>query len=57
VVKLATLRAKIAGGPQRGVALHLSAEAGQGDPRAAMERFLAAAGPVDRIADRIATGR
>jgi hypothetical protein len=56
-VKLATLKAKLLGGPQRAVALHLSAERADGDARAAMTAFLAAAGPVDRLADRIAAGR
>lgn len=57
-VKIETLKAKLLGGPQRGVALHLSAERGAGaDPRAAIAVFLAAAGGPDRIADRVATGR
>lgn len=55
VVKLATLQAKLLGGPQRAVAVHVSAEAQPGsDPRAAMARFVAALGPIDRIADRAA---
>ena len=55
VVKLATLQAKLLGGPQRAVAVHVSAEATPGsDPRAAMARFVAALGPIDRIADRAA---
>ncbi|WP_319937485.1 exosortase A [Sphingomonas cannabina] len=56
-VKLATLKAKLLGGPQCAVAIHLSAERADGDARAAMAAFLAAAGPVDRLADRIAAGR
>ncbi|URW76772.1 exosortase A [Sphingomonas donggukensis] len=57
-VKIETLKAKLIGGPQRGVALHLSAEGGEGPaPRAAIAAFLAAAGPVDTLADRIAAGR
>ena len=56
-VKLATLKAKLLGGPQSGVALHLSAERAQGDARGAMAAFLSAAGPVDRIADTIVAGR
>ena len=55
VVKLATLQAKLLGGPQRAVAVHVSAETTPGsDPRAAMARFVAALGPIDRIADRAA---
>ncbi len=54
-VKIETLRAKLFGGPQRAVAIHLSAEAGAGsDPKAAIERFLEAIGPLDRLADRSA---
>lgn len=54
-VKIVTLKTKLTGGPQRAIALHLSAESGAGfDPRAAIERFLRAAGPIDRLADRIA---
>ncbi|HWK35668.1 exosortase A, partial [Sphingomonas sp.] len=56
-VKLATLKAKLFGGAQRGAAIHLSAARADGDPRAAMAAFLAAAGPVDQLADRVATGR
>ncbi|PTS78970.1 EpsI family protein, partial [Sphingomonas sp. HMWF008] len=55
VVKLATLQAKLLGGPQRAVAVHVSAEAQSGsDPRATMARFLAALGPIERLADRAA---
>jgi exosortase A len=58
VVKIETLKAKLFGGPQRGVVVHLSAEAGgRVPPRAAMARFLAAAGPVERLAARVAAGR
>jgi len=40
-VKLETLKAKLLGGPQRAVAVHVSAEILPGhDPRAAMERFV-----------------
>lgn len=54
-VKLATTRAHLLGGRQAAVALHVSAEAGPGrDPRAAIARFVAAIGPLDRAADRIA---
>lgn len=55
VVKLQSLKAKLLGGPQRAVALHLSAEVVPGhDARAAMKRFLAALGPIARVADRAA---
>ncbi|CAN5297273.1 exosortase A [soil metagenome] len=55
VQKLETLKAKLFGGPQRAVAVHLSAEILPGrDPRAAMQRFLAALGPIDAVADRAA---
>jgi len=55
VVKVETLKAKFLGGPQRAVAVHLSAEVLPGhDPRAAIERFLAALGPIDALADRVA---
>jgi EpsI family protein len=58
LVKLETLKAKLLGGDQRAVAVHLSAETADGhDPRAAMARFLAAAGPVARIADAVSGRR
>ncbi|MBX9796338.1 exosortase A [Sphingomonas sp.] len=49
-VKLATLRARLLGGNQAAVALHVSAEG----PRAreAIARFVVALGPLDRLADR-----
>ncbi|MGT2515694.1 exosortase A [Sphingomonas panni] len=53
-VKLETLKAKLLGGPQRGVAVLLSARKDGNDPRAAIADFLKAAGPVDVIADRAA---
>lgn len=54
-VKLATLQAKLLGGPQRAVAVHISTEVEPGsDPRATMMRFLAALGPIARLADRSA---
>lgn len=54
-VKLETLRAKLLGGPQRAVAVHVSAEVVPGhDARAVMARFVAALGPVERVADRAA---
>lgn len=57
-VKLATLRAKLLGGPQAGVALHLSSRIVPGrDARADMARFRAALGPLDRLADGLTGGR
>ena len=53
-VKLETLKARLLGGPQRGVAVLVSAEKGAADPRAVIADFLRAAGPVDAIADRAA---
>ncbi|QQV78223.1 exosortase A [Sphingomonas aliaeris] len=54
VVKLETLRAKLLGGPQRAVAVHVSSEFVPGmDARAAMARFVATLGPLDRLVDRI----
>ena len=52
LVKLETLKAKLLGGPQRAVALHVSAEVRPGyDARAEIARFLGALGPLDRLAD------
>ena len=52
VVKLETLKAKLLGGPQRAVAVHVSAEILPGhDPRVTMQRFLSALGPIDVLAD------
>lgn len=52
-VKLETLRSKLLGGPQQAVAIHVSAEVVQGrDPGAAIAAFVAAAGPLDALADR-----
>lgn len=53
-VKLETLKAKLFGGPQRAVAVLLSAEREGQDSRAAISDFLAAMGPVDQVADRAA---
>ncbi|RZM09479.1 MAG: exosortase-associated EpsI family protein, partial [Sphingomonas sp.] len=50
-VKLATLKARLLGGPQRAVAVHVATEARTTAPIA---RFLAAMGPVDRLADTAA---
>ncbi|MGY4397823.1 exosortase A [Sphingomonas sp. UYAg733] len=55
MVKLATLQAKLLGGPQRAVAVHVSAEVVPGvDARATIERFTRALGPIDKLADRAA---
>ena len=57
-VKVMGLQAKLLGGPQRAVAIHVSGERGQGvDARAAIARFVAAAGPLQDVADRVASGR
>jgi exosortase A len=54
-VKIETLRAKLFGGPQRAVAVHISAEVRpEVDTRMVLTRFLAASGPVERLADRAA---
>ncbi|WP_448661027.1 exosortase A [Sphingomonas sp. CJ20] len=54
-VKLATLKAKMLGGNQAGVAVLLSAERdGEGDADAAIRAFLAGVGPLDALADRMA---
>ncbi|MGI4949816.1 MAG: exosortase A [Janthinobacterium lividum] len=53
-VKMETLKARLLGGPQRAVAIHLSAEAAPGrDPVRAIARLRAALGPLDRLADRM----
>ncbi|MBX9860985.1 MAG: exosortase A [Sphingomonas sp.] len=51
-VKLATLRVRLLGGRQAAIAVHVSAE--EPDGEAAIARFLAALGPVERIADHSA---
>jgi EpsI family protein len=52
MVKLETLKARLFGGPQRAVAIHVSAVVRPGmDSRAEIGRFLAALGPLDRVAD------
>ena len=49
-VKVATMAAKLTGGDSRAVALHISVVAVPGrDPRAAIERFVAASGSADRL--------
>ncbi|HET8611239.1 MAG TPA: exosortase A [Sphingomonas sp.] len=55
-VKLVTLRRHLLGGDQRAAALLVSSQVGQGG-RAAVDRFLAALGPVAPAIDRIAEGR
>lgn len=55
-VKLETLRRHLVGGRQGAAALLISAEDGGGG-RPAIDRFLAALGPVDVVIDRIAAGR
>jgi exosortase A len=53
-VKLATMKDRLGGGSQTAVALHLSARVVPGrDAAAAIRRFLAALGPVDRATDDI----
>jgi len=55
IVKLETLKAKLFGGPQRAVAIHVSAEVLPGhDARSAMAKFLQALGPLEVLADRSA---
>ena len=55
LVKLETLKAKLLGGTQRAVAVHVSAQVAPGrDTRAAMAKFVAALGPIERVADRAA---
>lgn len=58
-VKLETMRTRLLGGPQRALAVLVSAEApGTGlSARPQLDAFLAALGPVDAAADSIADGR
>ncbi|MEG3082540.1 exosortase A [Sphingomonas sp. PB2P12] len=51
LVKIETMKARLLGGPQRAVAIHLSVE---GNDRRPFERFLHALGPLDQVADRAA---
>ncbi|HEX4736175.1 MAG TPA: exosortase A [Allosphingosinicella sp.] len=55
-VKLETMKVRLLGGPQRAVAVIVSAEqpADGGSIRPALDAFLRALGPVDRLADRAA---
>ena len=53
-VKLATTRVHLTGADQVALAFHVSAEVRPGrDPRAAIARFMAALGPLDRASDRL----
>lgn len=51
-VKLETLKARLFGGPQRGVAVLVSAPVDGGDPRSAIASFTTAVGGIDAVADR-----
>jgi EpsI family protein len=52
-VKVETARARLLGGDQRAAAIYVSAIAAPGaDPQDTIRRFLAAAGPVDRLVAR-----
>jgi hypothetical protein len=55
-VKLETMRVRLIGGPQRAVAVLVSAAppADGISPRPAIDAFLADLGPVERLADRAA---
>jgi exosortase A len=54
-VKLETLKMRLTGGSQRAAAILVSAvDHDKGDARAAINRFLAALGPVDRLAEPVA---
>jgi exosortase A len=55
-VKWETMRARLLGGPQQAVAVLVSAQAPADgvSPRPAIDSFLAALGPIDRLADRVA---
>jgi exosortase A len=55
-VKLETMKTRLIGGPQRAVAVLVSAEAPSEGmrPRPAIDAFLADLGPIDRLADRAA---
>jgi exosortase A len=58
VVKIETMKAKLLGGPQRAVAVHLSAEVLPGrDARADIAALAAALGPFRLLGDRIAAAR
>lgn len=57
LVKIATLKARLLGGDQSAAALHLSATGDGRAARAAIDRFRAALGPIDRLADRMTAPR
>lgn len=58
VVKLQTLKVKLLGGTPRAVAMHVSAQVVPGENASTtIARFVAAAGPVDRLMDRVASGQ
>jgi exosortase A len=58
-VKVETMKTRLFGGPQRAVAVLVSAEAPAtgASARPAIDAFLAALGPVEALADRAANGR
>jgi hypothetical protein len=51
IVKIETMKARLLGGPQRAVAIHVSVEGADARP---MARFLKALGPVGAVADHAA---
>jgi hypothetical protein len=55
-VKLETTKTRLFGGPRRAVAILVSAQApaAGASPRPAIDGFLGALGPVERLADRAA---
>jgi hypothetical protein len=55
-VKLETMKTRLFGGPQRAVAVMVSAEApAEGaSPRPAIDAFIRSLGPIDRLADEAA---
>jgi len=55
IVKLATLKARMLGGDQAAVAIHISAEGAAA--RRTIENFLGALGPIDRLAHDVAAPR
>ena len=54
LVKIEGMKARLFGGPQRAVAIHLSAEAGGQDPVAAIAAFRASLGDIGAVADAAA---
>ncbi len=58
VVKVETLKVKLLGGSPRAVALHVSAQVVPGDdPAATIAGFIASAGPIGQLADRVSAGQ